>query len=54
MEKSDSQTLNKSYIKENILYINFNQDSSCICIGTEKGFHIYNAEPFKNIYSRST
>jgi autophagy-related protein 18 len=54
MEKSPSNNQNKEYIKDTILYMNFNQDSSCICIGTENGFHIYNAEPFKNIYSRST
>ena len=54
MEKSASNNLNKEYIKDTILYMNFNQDSSCICIGTETGFHIYNSEPFKNIFSRST
>jgi autophagy-related protein 18 len=54
MEKIPTKPQNNHYIKETILYMNFNQDSSCICIGTETGFHIYNSEPFKNIFSRST
>jgi autophagy-related protein 18 len=37
----------------NILYLNFNHDYSCICIGTEKGYLIYNVSPFKEIYKRS-
>ena len=35
------------------LYLSFNQDNSCICIGTEDGYMIYNVSPFKKIYSRS-
>ena len=38
---------------KNILYLNFNHDYSCICIGTEKGYSIYNVSPFKEIYKRS-
>jgi autophagy-related protein 18 len=45
---NDSSKNNK-----NILYLNFNQDCSCISIGTEKGFVIYNVTPFKEIYKRS-
>ena len=32
---------------ENILYISFNQESSCFCVGTETGFRIYNSYPYK-------
>ena len=37
------------YIDEKILYVSFNQDSSCFSIGTEKGFRIYSTFPYKNI-----
>lgn len=40
--------------EENMLYVNFNQDNSCFAIGTEKGFHIYNSYPYKEIFNRST
>ena len=36
-----------------ILYLNFNQDYTCISLGTDKGFIIYNISPFKEIYKRS-
>ena len=35
-----------------ILYISFNQDSSCISIGTEFGFKIINTNPFLDLYSK--
>ena len=35
-----------------ILNLNFNQDFSCISIGTEKGYIIYNVSPFKEIYRK--
>jgi hypothetical protein len=38
---------------EEIRCINFNQDSSCFCIGTEKGYYIYNSVPCKLLFSRS-
>ena len=35
-----------------ILYISFNQDSSCISIGSETGFKIINTNPFLDLYYR--
>lgn len=37
-----------------IIYATFNQDSSCLAIGTERGFRIYNTCPFKDNFERST
>ena len=42
----ESSTKKKS-IK--VLYLNFNQDFSCICIGTSVGYIIYNVSPLKEI-----
>ncbi len=36
-----------------ILYISFNQDFSCISIGTDEGYLIYNVEPIKLIFEKS-
>ena len=46
-ESNQQNSKNEEYM----LYVNFNQDNSCI--GTEKGFHIYNTFPYKEIFSRS-
>lgn len=35
-----------------ILYISFNQDSSCFSVGTESGFKIINTFPFLDLYYR--
>ena len=48
--KSEFNSENNS---KNILYLNFNYDYSCISVGTENGYIIYNASPFKEIYKRS-
>lgn len=37
-----------------LLHLAFNQDSSCISIGTRKGYSIHNVEPFGRVYSRGT
>ena len=39
--------------KHKILYLSFNQDSSCFCTGTEDGFVIYSINPFQEIFHRS-
>ena len=36
-----------------VLYINFNQDNSCFCVGTEEGFIICSSSHFKQILERS-
>ena len=36
-----------------ILYLSFNQDYTCISIGTDEGYLIYNVEPLKEIIKRS-
>uniref|UniRef100_A0A8C9H4T2 Autophagy-related protein 18d-like n=1 Tax=Piliocolobus tephrosceles TaxID=591936 RepID=A0A8C9H4T2_9PRIM len=37
---------------DNNRYIAFNQDYSCLCMANEKGFKIYNTNPFAQTYSR--
>jgi WD40 repeat protein len=36
-------------ITKKIYFINFNQDKSCFCIGTDEGYELYNTEPLKLI-----
>lgn len=36
-----------------VLYLNFNQDASCFCVGTEEGFLIYSVHPYKLLFHRS-
>ena len=38
--------------KNEILYLNFNQDSTCFCTVTEDGFSIYNINPLEEIFHR--
>ena len=45
MEKSQNENTS-------MLYVTFNQDSSCFAIGTETGFSIYNSFPFKDSFQR--
>ena len=40
-------------IKNQILFINFNQDFNCFCVGTEEGYIICNAVNYKRIFHRS-
>ncbi|KAG6572837.1 putative autophagy-related protein [Phytophthora cinnamomi] len=39
MRSSDSS-------RSDLLFLNFNQEASCISVGTRQGFAIYNCEPF--------
>ena len=47
-QKSKNNTINEQPLKPKILCINFNQDHSCIAVGTETGFKIININPFKD------
>ena len=45
--------MDKSNSEENtLLYFSFNQNSSCFCIGTDKGFTIYKSVPLNDYYIR--
>lgn len=41
---------NYSNIKT-ILYISFNQDGSCFCLGTINGFSIFNTSPLQELHN---
>jgi hypothetical protein len=43
----------KSDLSNKILYINYNQDYSCFCSGTEDGYIICNVDKYKRIFHRS-
>ena len=43
---------NNAEKSNSMLYINFNQDSSCFAVGTQTGFRILNSIPFKNNFCR--
>ncbi|KAI8971305.1 WD40 repeat-like protein [Trametes punicea] len=38
-------------INPNMLYANFNQDFTCISVGTRKGYSITNCDPFGRVYT---
>jgi hypothetical protein len=37
---------------DSILCITFNQDASCFAAGTERGFRIFNTNPYKDNFER--
>ncbi|TMW64921.1 hypothetical protein Poli38472_009088 [Pythium oligandrum] len=36
--------------KTDLLFLSFNQEASCISVGTKRGFAIYNCEPFGKVF----
>jgi len=36
-------------IKNELVYVDFNQDSTCLTVGTKTGYSIYALEPFQRI-----
>ena len=45
--------MNSKKSPQKILYLAFNQDSTCFSVGTETGFKIFNTNPFKDNFERS-
>ncbi|KAJ3106688.1 autophagy protein [Phlyctochytrium planicorne] len=37
---------------EGLLFVNFNQDASCISVGSRQGYRIYNVDPFGKCYGK--
>lgn len=50
--QSSVQTIPEKTNIESLNFINFNQDGSCISIGTDRGYKIFNCDPFGKCYSR--
>ena len=44
--------MDNSLTVKKINFINFNQDRTCMCIGTDEGYIIYNCNPFKKLFSK--
>ena len=40
-------------LNDTILFINFNKDFNCFCVGTEDGYIICSADKYKRIFHRS-
>lgn len=40
-------------LSRKVLYINYNQDFSCFCVGTEDGYMICFVDKYKRIFHRS-
>ncbi|CAO3625801.1 unnamed protein product [Mucor hiemalis] len=49
---SENSTLSSSGSKD-IICINFNQEYSCVSVGTKSGYSIYNCDPFNRSYAKA-
>ncbi|GAA97103.1 uncharacterized protein L969DRAFT_96982 [Mixia osmundae IAM 14324] len=38
---------------DQLLFVNFNQDKTCVSVGTRKGYNITNCDPFGRVYARN-
>ena len=47
---SSSRFSSQESISDTVLYFNFNQDNTCLAIGTKRGFRIFQCHPFDLIY----
>ncbi|KAI9315290.1 WD40-repeat-containing domain protein [Dichotomocladium elegans] len=44
---------NMEHRSDKVLFLNFNQDFTCVSVGTESGYRLYNCDLFAKCYSRS-
>ena len=44
--QASSSRFSSSGGKETVLYYTFNQDNTCLAVGTKRGFRIYQCHPF--------
>lgn len=49
----DNSSVLSQTITDDIIFITFNADTQCFAVGTEKGYYIYNTNPFRELFHRS-
>ena len=48
-----SSSLTQTINDDDVLFLTFNSDAQCFAVGTEKGYYIYNTNPFRELFHRS-